>query len=204
MHSQTEFVAQQAANMIQNISQKRANSATTSTERKRQLRITTNDLWMIARTTALTIYPGLTQRSPYPLNHLPAMIIYYVKNNKNGTASCKWRNNHFGSYGNFSYCYDSGSNFSSVRYKSDASPSQIHPNLKFSSEDAKIIVEVFLRSYRGDNKTAFGLRLVNPRTINNYYCFHSVVIITPKPGLFYESLMEDSYSSYSDSEVDSW
>lgn len=200
-YSQTEFIAQQIANMLQNVSQKRATEATTSTERKRQLRITTNDTWRIARLAFLTVYPGLTQLSPFSLNHYPAVFIYYVKNNKDGTASCKWRNFYWGDYNNYSGCSTSAPNQSSITYKSNVIPSEIHPNLKFNSEDAKIIVEVFL-SYRGDNKT-FGLRFVTPRA-KVQSCFHSVVIFTPKPGLFYESLMAASYASYSESQVASW
>ena len=91
-------------NMIQNVSQKRAELATTDAEKKKQLRIKLSDIRDISIISFLTIYPGVTQHSPYPLYHFPGVIMYYVKNNKDGTATCKWLVRHMRTHGKKVYC----------------------------------------------------------------------------------------------------
>ena len=197
-YSQTEFVGQQIANMLQNISQKRASSATTDIERKKLLRINLNDVYRINRIACLSIYPGLTQQtSPFPLGHWPYVLIYYVKNNKDGTASLMWRSAFYGNTGQ-TLCVAGGDAWSSIRWKTKVTPSEIYQNLKFGSEDAKIIVEVCLRKNLSDEKQSFGLHFIKPKRSsydgNQYPYFHNITIFTPKPGLFYESVIKSSYA----------
>lgn len=70
-YSQTEFVAQQMANIIQNISQKRENK-----------KITAEDLGYAVALAYQTIYPGTTmfwKSNGLPLVHVPHPTICYVK-----------------------------------------------------------------------------------------------------------------------------
>jgi hypothetical protein len=77
-YSQTEFVAQQMANIIQNISQKRAQAATTSEERTNLLKIKQKDLKYAMALAYQTIYPGITmfkQGSGFEFGHRPYSLI---------------------------------------------------------------------------------------------------------------------------------
>ncbi len=81
-YDQTEFVAQQTVNMIQNISQKRAKEATTAEERETLFKVSKKDLLHIHTLAWQTVYPGLTifrKNSVYPLNHKPITSTYYVE-----------------------------------------------------------------------------------------------------------------------------
>ena len=198
-YDQSEFAAQQMVNIIQNISQKRAELATTEMERKKLLRIRLSDILYASRISSLSIYPGVTQHYPYPLYHFPGVLMYYVKNNKNGTATCKWVIRHMSTHGRTVFCGippKVSVNGSTVSYKDGeaTSPSNIHPNLKFGSEDAKIIVEAVFPVEKTDSKTAFGFYLVNPKAKDLKFYFQSVLIFAPKAGLFYESGVKESYT----------
>lgn len=193
-YSQTEFVGQQMANIIQNISQKRAQSYS-GIERQKQLRINLTDVARASKLASLTIYPGLTQTSG--LMHYPYVNMYYIKNNKNGTATSKWRN-YWSTGSTSSSCTTSGTNCSAVYWKANASPSAIYPTLKLNTEDGKIIIEMYMRKSSGDTKNTYGLRLVTPKSKStNCTCcefFQSAVIFTPKPGLFYDGVVKSSYA----------
>ena len=92
-YSQTEFVAQQAANMIQNISQRRAGEATTEEQRKNLLKISKRDLQHIFTLATLTIYPDNNFCSIYKGHkhgHFGEIFLYYVQGNANGTADVLW------------------------------------------------------------------------------------------------------------------
>ena len=192
-YSQTEFVAQQTANMIQNISQKRGN-----------LKITKTDLTNIHTLAWQSVYPGVSMfriNSVYPSAHKPITSIYYVKGLDNGKASCIWRTwtrlyESPSKVGYNSYTDDGLS--SSVRFLTNTSPSNIYPTLKINPGDVKIIIETLMErdnsgtQYKGiSDKAAFGLYLVTPKSIGDNdswsHMFHSVVIFTPKPGLFDET-----------------
>jgi hypothetical protein len=195
-YSQTEFVGQQIANILQNISQKRAQSYS-GIERTKQLRINLSDMARACRLASLTIYPKDTY-STGALKHYPDIKIYYVKNNKNGTATSKWYNLWYGTNGNSSNCYTSSTGCSSIYWKTGQAPSTIHPKLTFNTEDGKILVEVILRKSSGNGKDTYELRMVTPRSKSTgcTCCefFQSVVIFTPKPGLFYDGVVKSSYA----------
>ena len=191
-YSQTEFVGQQTANMIQNISKNRENP-----------RITKTDLLNIHALAWQTVYPGVTifrKDSVYPLNHKPITSMYYVRGLSNGKASCIWRTwtrlyESPSKYGYNSYTNDNP--HSAVRYLTETVPANIYPTLKINPNEVKIIVETLIErdnsgvQYSGvSDRVSTGLYLVNPAKIKDgtwSYMFHSVVIFTPKPGLFTET-----------------
>ena len=201
-YSQTEFAAQQFANIIQNISQKRGNK-----------RITNNDLRYACYLSHLTIYPGtmmLSNEIGYGFAHRQELFMAYVVGNSDGTASCKWTL-HLPTAGATSpKTYEiikskKESPYSSlIKFKSNAAPSEIYPTLKVSSGEEKIIVEstimfrpAFARydgSKPGSAKKAFGYFLLNPKPETKAstseaqeWHYHSVVIFTPRAGLFNEN-----------------
>ena len=206
LHSQTEFVAQQMANILQNISQKREGK-----DRK----ITLPDIRYAASLAYLSIFPGttrfLTKRQTSELGYHPFGYIHCVKGNSDSTASVLWERK-------FHMAYDTqfspssawvGTNidYTNVNNLSDAPPSEIYPTLKINPGEIKIIVEcsihyervkgyAFADGRKAANVTAseaFGLRLFklsypNTRRGNNVKMFFpSTVIFTPKPGLFDET-----------------
>ncbi len=192
-YSQTEFVGQQMANILQNISQKRSDK-----------KITKNDLKYATVLAYQTLYPGLTmyyKGSGYPFSHKPHASVYYITEGTNAsTASCRWYerisslsasspNSMWEQERNSDHCS------SLIRYKSNVSPSQIYSSLKINSE-AKIAIEasMMIQNSNGDynvngksipHKEAFGLHFIKPKCgCSWYFFFPSVVIFTPKPGLF--------------------
>ena len=194
-YSQTEFVAQQMVNIIQNISQKRENK-----------KITANDLKYATALASQTIYPGTTlfwKNKGMPFLHFSHPIIYYVEGNKDGTATTYWRKAFYTdrkeavSPATIQHSLVTTTHTSSVvTMGSKLQPSQIYPTLKIGPGEVKIILEVFLyfnassKDVNGKSgytdREAFGCRLVSPKHKGAGY-FHSVVIFTPKPGLFSET-----------------
>jgi len=205
-YSQTEFVAQQFVNIIQNISQKRDSK-----------KITKNDFRYAASLAFLSIYPGKTAYSitgkdnSHEFSHDGYVVIYYVKGLSGGKASFVW--------GRCFYQAESltpsgctinsnGANsaYTVIKGKTNVEPSAIYPTLKINEGEVKILVEVQLvndpsrmnpNGPMPDTRTdrsriAFGCRLIAPKTffsantIQGRY-FPSVVIFTPKPGLFSET-----------------
>ena len=79
-YDQTEFVAQQMVNIIQNIAKKRAE--------KGEL-VTIKDVGFAAKAAYLSIYPGKTmyrKDSTRPFFHVPRIYVYYVESDGNGKA----------------------------------------------------------------------------------------------------------------------
>ena len=202
-YSQTEFVAQEMANIIQNISQKRDNK-----------KIKLEDLKNAIALAYQTIYPGTTmfwQGSGLYFVHYPHPIICYVKGNSDGSATTVWSKVLWSGESESvspttikSQTLTKTHDISSINMGTNLQPSQIHPNLKIKSGEIKIIVEapIFLNTtYSKDingksgytSREAFGCRLVSPkRRLNSTDerrggYFNSVVIFTPKPGLFDET-----------------
>jgi len=199
-YSQNEFMAQQMANIIQNISQKRGASDPT------KLKITQIDLAYAFALSHQTMYPGTTMYysgQGHGSFHLPLANIYYVKGTDDGKASCIWRAGVWTSSNSVispkTLCHDAthaGVNNSIVKYKSNVSPEEIYPQLKTNSGDEKIIIELFSQwraSFKDNSgnkknslKEALGLYIATPKHIgtNPSSFFNTVVIFTPKPGLF--------------------
>ena len=206
-YSQTEFVAQQMANIIQNISQKRSDK-----------KITLTDLGYAASLAFLSIYPGKTMYSDrkrgnasHELSHFPKFHIHYVKGLSGGKASGIWalrfRIQEGTTPTEWAYTVmKSTDSDSKVKWGTNLAQSTIYPTLKMDEGKYKIILECVL--YNGESsmsnneylatdsqstraKKSFKCRLITPKP--NYksdghgYYFDSVVIFTPKPGLFDET-----------------
>jgi len=182
-YSQTEFVAQQMANIIQNISQKRTDK-----------RITLTDLNHAAALAWLTVYAGDTLKKGYsagaPVNASPWIFIYYVKGTSGNKATNVWGiriscRNHAPAWDKVQ---SSGNDsHSGLKWGTNVDPSYIHPSLKINEGEYKLIIENSFNwnsAFAYDEKKAFNLRLINPKGNTRYILFPSVVIFTPKPGLF--------------------
>ncbi len=190
-------MAQQMANVIQNISQKRTDK-----------RITQTDFTYAFAVSHQTMYPGKTMYysgKGHGIFHLPLANIYCVKGIENGKASCLWRagvwTNSDSVISPETLLHDvtqAGVNNSIINYKTNASASEIYPNLKIDSGEIKVIVELFSEwnTYFKDNvgnqksslKEALGLYAITPkcRIKNPYAFFNTVVVFIPKMGLFSE------------------
>ena len=207
-YSQTEFVAQQMANILQNISQKREEA---------NRKITCNDIRYAASLAYLSIFPGktefLTGNNSSDLGYRPLGFIYCIKGNADSTASVLWATRfHMATSGAESpgavVFGSSAVNRTNIKKLSNASPSEIYPTLKIEKDQIKIIIECTLWTNRGSthfftdgtpfssisHSQAFGfhlLKLSPPKTRDGYNnteaFFHSAVIFTPKPGLFDET-----------------
>ncbi|MBO4405315.1 MAG: hypothetical protein J5821_01135 [Alphaproteobacteria bacterium] len=194
---QTEFMAQQMANVIQNISRKRGASDPT------KLKITQIDLAYAFALSHQTMYPGTTMYysgQGHGSFHLPLANIYCVKGTENGKASCMWRAGVWTNSNSVTspktLLHDkthAGVNNSIINYKSGASPEAIYSQLKINSGERKILIELFSEwatyfkdnfgNQKGSLKEALGLYVVTPRCKGSNF-FNTVVIFTPKPGLF--------------------
>jgi len=192
LHSQTEFVAQQTINMLQNITQKRENKE-----------IKKKDLANIHALSWQTIYPGKTlfqKDSVYPAGHNSITSMYYVKGLSDGKASCCWRTwiELKTSPNDMSYtCVANNDTNSPINFQTNTDPSNIYPTLKINQGEVKIIVETLIQrnkttTYKGiSDKEAMGLRLANPVGVTTskgwIHMFRSIIIFTPRPGLFSET-----------------
>ncbi len=194
-YSRTEFVGQQVASMIQNISQSRESKT-----------ITLKDLQYIARTAFLSIYPGMSmykQNGYFEFGHTPTLQIIYVKGLDNGNASCIWRY-YYRMSSIIGGAQESSADFEFLRpvyFKTNVLPSQIYSSLTINPGEVKIIVisqitrgSSLTNSLNGKyltDKQSFDFYLLSPKYIATYnsiyYFFPSVVIFTPRPGLFSET-----------------
>ena len=158
----------------------------------------------------LTVYPGIsryaTAKFRLPLGHFPHAWVYYVKGEGNGKASVVWLAVIYfsipGTDYEISYKSHGGS---SMQFLQNVPAEQIHKNLKINAGENKIITECCLcyatgatNYYFSDGRQcagvspreAFGFQIIAPQSHSysgqsNY--FSSVVIFTPKPGLFDET-----------------
>lgn len=204
-YSQTEFVAQQMANIIQNISQKRSNK-----------KITVNDIKYAASAAYLSAFPGTSRFvskgiKTSELGYNPLGNIFCVQGITDSTAKVLWAKRFHmadGVYAPINVGVDNGIRRTNVKNLSNVSPSEIYPTLRIGKDQIKIIIECAVHysqasGYRfADGRLtanvspshAFGLklhRLSPPATRdgknNDAIYFHSVVIFTPRLGLFDET-----------------
>lgn len=136
-YDQTEFVAQQTVNILQNIAYKRQQEGTT---------ISLLDIKYAAALAYLNIYPGTTMykiKSGHELFYMPRIYMYYVECDSGGKASCLW-----GSYVNTVSStkppFDGGfitgkSSYSTISWGTAVGPSKIYPNLKIEPGESKIM-----------------------------------------------------------------
>ena len=201
-YSQTEFVAYQATQMLQTISQNRSDK-----------KITATDLQNIYTAATLSIYPTTdfsTRKGGHKWGHFPEITLFYVESDANGIASVVWlRRVDLWNYGGVrsspsEVLVENSNARSMVNALSNVEPSAIYPRLSMSANDKKIIVEAKIgystsSKYCFDNgvtcnnispRNALGLYLVSPKALNNNRysedCgyFNSVVIFSPNLGLF--------------------
>lgn len=124
--------------------------------------------------------------------------MYYVKGIGDGKASCVWstllRQNTNGKDWD-TYTSDRGGR--KVKFLTNVYSEKIYPTLKIDKNKTKIIVETMIERNRDSkgfglisDKAAMGLHIVSPSTVLDgswSHMFHSVVIFTPKQGLFTET-----------------
>jgi len=188
LYSQTEFVGQQMANILQNIA--------------RTKKITMNDIKYAASLAYLTIYPGTTMFTTTPgkeyhvFTHQPRVYMHYVKSGSEGKASSVWmlwvRPGSSTDPKNWDSEGAAGKYAGSVvQFKTNVTPSSIYPTLKMDSGHDKVIIETQIRWDSSGQRNAngkllkstrevFGCYLANIKQSKNY--FVSVVIFTPNSG----------------------
>jgi hypothetical protein len=189
--------------MLQNISKNRENK-----------KITLNDIRQIRCAASLIAYPGMTAyaisgsdgNALRHLGHFLSLYIYCVKGTGTNRGKCLWRwdsiyQNTAPSNSGSTIEY-SNNNYAVVRYyASETDTDNIFNGLTISEGEIKIIVEVSHRTELckyADGKSVssvpiskrFGFLILTPRCptpAKSGSHFHSVVIFTPKPGLFSET-----------------
>ena len=204
LQSQVHFVAHQMASMLQNVSQNRTDKA-----------ITKNDIRHIASAAYLTIFPGITQftatgKHDGYLGYNPMWYVICVKGNENSTASVVWVQRYFScndAINPETINQDSRIDRTITSNLQNVEPSRIHPNLKLEKNEIKIILECTIHYSQASSYSfadgrncstvspskAFGFfvyPLAPPKTQdgkNDAIYFHSVVIFSPRPGLFSET-----------------
>jgi len=196
-YDQTEFVAQQMVNILQNIAYSRAQEGST---------ISVPDIERAASLAYLSIYPGTTMFTTksgsqnHVLNHQPRIYMYYVESNGDGTASTVWnlwlRSGSYTTPTSWSNSYLTSNDHSLVSLGTDVPPSSIYPSLKMDDGKPRIILDVQLRwgsdQRDADGKTAASARevfkflTVNPTSKavsdNGSTYFPAVVTFTPNAG----------------------
>jgi len=204
-YDQTEFVAQQFVNIIQNISQKREDK-----------KIKIDDIKHAATLAYLSMYPGTTMyrvgkaEARHILSHAPRLNIFCVKGEEGGKASCRWVKRFLGENmdtpKDWNHAANAGSDaLTTVHTNVNVEPSYIHPKLKIEKDEVKVIVEVnlfnashvmnpndYVESDKQETlaKKAFKCLLAIPKPLmknandTGGWYFDTVVVFTPKPGLF--------------------
>ncbi|MDR1235407.1 MAG: hypothetical protein LBJ96_00210 [Holosporaceae bacterium] len=186
-----KFVGYEMAGILQNISQNRENR-----------KITKDDIKHAVAAAYLSIYPGKTMytTSPNraPMGHTSNGHLYCVKGLENGKASVVWCVRWHSAVDSPTPARISIAGErdtlgrSIVNMGSNAVPSKIYPDLRIQKGETKILVEIsFHYSNFSDGrdkgnvpvKTAFGFFVLNLPKSDSIY-FNTVVIFTPKPGLF--------------------
>ncbi len=201
-YSQTNFIGRQIANIIQNISRGRGAS---------ELKITQNDLKYALCFANLSLLPGTTMytQDEHYLGYTTWVQVYRVVGDGSGNAKCTSRIELSAWNGQKSpekvwYACTSGNHVGSkVRYSSEAvPPSQIYSALKMGSRgniEEKIVIDVCLLTDstirpagKSTEKQILGLHQAMPPFLTNgddklHFYFHSVIIFTPRNGLFSDS-----------------
>ena len=190
-YSQTEFVAQQMANILQNIAKKRVEEGQP---------VSSKDIANSVKLAYLSIYPGTTmykKDSGHEFFHVPRVYIFYVEGNDEGKASCKWVRWYYSLSSSVGFMNvgqsENGKVATTVQWAENADPSSIYPTLKIEKGKPKIIIETQLRWASSDSpdtigkkassaREAFGCYLVNPKKHVNRGYFSSVVIFSPYGG----------------------
>jgi hypothetical protein len=205
MQAKMEFITHEIVGMIQNVSQGRANK-----------KITLNDLRYCISAAFLSFYPGTTQFAKSPaVFKQPGFVhgkFFCVVGNNDGTASVPWAMQYqYGgdstigsiSPGNVRIVGALDDSRYITRVGDNKELSEICPKLSIKPGETKIIIENFIffiehTTYKlTDNRTwlgispreAFGFLILTPKAQGREFYFTSIVIFTPKPGLFDKNKM---------------
>lgn len=199
LNAQTEFVAYETANIIQNIaSDKNVESNTQTTVPPPK--ISKSDLICAYAASWLHLYAGNSMffdTHSGKTNHSPMTIIWYIKGNADGTATCMWGALISSITNEAKFPADlkvtvlsSGYEGSAITWGEGVDPSSIYPNLQVNPEGEKIIVETIIahnpKNSSVSPKQALGLFGTLPRHKHStyYYFVNSVISFSPKPLLF--------------------
>jgi hypothetical protein len=194
-----EFCAHCMINILQNISQNRGNK-----------KITFNDVRYAVSGAYLSMYPGKSMHSLstskyiHTFGHFPHGHLYYIKGLADGKADVIWCTQFHPSYTTtpsalYVYVNNTQHSASTVKLVKNVQPSAIYPGLTIKPNEIKMILECYSyftgACYFPDGRNnvsareAFGFLILNPKGHGSggYSYFNSVVIFTPKPGLFNET-----------------
>ncbi|MBE6447447.1 MAG: hypothetical protein E7015_03115 [Alphaproteobacteria bacterium] len=137
--------------------------------------------------------------------HFPHPFIHYIKGNDDGTASCVWNIELHTASGKYPSTIDCNvlqktHHMSHVKYLQNTQLENIHPKLRINPGEIKLIVESCIlvspsiSDIYGTNysiRNQLGLYIATPETkgtLNNHFsAFTSVVILSPRAGLFSET-----------------
>jgi hypothetical protein len=184
MHKKLKFVAHEMANILQNVSQNRANR-----------KIRSSDIKCAIAAAYLSIYPGKTMYTisgRSPLEHTSSGHLYCVKGLENGNASVVWCVRWHSANDSptpATITLGGRDSRSIVNTGSDVSASSIYPDLHIQKGQIKIIVEIAFHHYTSRGISApksFGFFVLNPPSKWDNIYFNTVAIFTPKPELFDE------------------
>jgi hypothetical protein len=202
LHERAELAVREMVNMLQNVSQNRADK-----------KLTSDDVKYAVAASYLSAYPGITMygKTLHSFGHFPLGYIHCVKG-ESGKAKILWYRCFFaGGDTPANMNYDEGNSFFSAvapdhKTNSLMDPSSIHKDMRIKDGEIKIILQCayFYNGTSGSPfgfndgrlcknvpvKDAFGLFIVNPSPQNlsaPHLYFHAVVIFIPKPGLFGET-----------------
>ena len=210
-YMQSEFAGQQMANILQNVSKGQRVTLT-------NMRHAAALAWLSIYP-GKTMHSISGTDSKHELSHDAIFVVHYVKGLSGGKASVLWCCSIYSGpstspntiYAGSWRGYAEGS-WVTVKGGTNVTPSSIYPTLKINEGEKKIIVESQIVSDSGrmnpsvyiptDNrdtraKKAFGLHLIFPKSFSDENpdqgrYFPSVVIFTPKPGLFDETPPSDN------------
>ena len=209
-----DFVAHQMAGIIQNISQNRADKKITITDLVDAGKLAYLTVFPGNTVTPqeCQIYP-FGYHTFYTIFYVKGMdnnvagVIWAISfagdggeedhtwSSLNGRKNGVWYKLSYANYGEIDRMV--------TKFSKNVAPSQIHPNLVIQKDEVKIIVECSLlycteRSFTDGRQCSqvpfqkvFGFYVISPKYVarngNFYSFFNSVVIFTPKPGLFSET-----------------
>ncbi len=196
MRNQMNSVVTNMVNLIQNVSQNREDK-----------KITLEDLKHCLISPYLKIFPNTTIYATsayhYILGYFPLIFIVYVKGNNDSTASVIWRKRIWANdkIDTYKISVDTSDNRSLINTASNVIPSKIYPTLMIKPGETKIIIECALHysqwyKYHFTDgrptssvspREAFGFHLLSSLPHTQELYFQSVIIFTPKVGLFSET-----------------
>ena len=192
-----KFIAEEMVNILQNISQTRANKA-----------ITNSDIKYASAAAYLSFFPGKTfyntSENTSPLGYSSSGQLYCVKGQAGGKASTLWSRRFTSSMTTFSpssvTIQKERDGRSVINAGTDITASAIHKDLKIAEGEIKILLEVGIHCAYGDRDYKFpngktiaeagglakvlGFYVYPFKSNTEHVMLHEVVIFTPKPGTF--------------------